>query len=247
MRAVAVIPARFGSERLPGKVLREVDGVPLVQYVYGAVKSASTIERVIVATDDEKVKRVVESFGGEAAMTSPDHTSGSDRCAEVASCLDCDAIVNVQGDEPLVRGELLDALVRALEEDREAHVATPFVYIRDEVEVRDPNVVKAVSGLDGYALYFSRSPVPYLRERVIGHKKHIGVYCYRKDALLKFASLAPTPLERAEKLEQLRMLENGFKVRMVEWSGRFIGIDTEEDLERFREMVERGKVPRIGH
>lgn len=242
MRTVAVIPARFGSERLPGKVLREVAGVPLIQYVYRAVKGTRGIERIIVATDDERVKRMVESFGGEAVMTSPDHASGSDRCAEVASSLDCDAILNVQGDEPLVRGDLLDALIMALSGDGAAHAATPFVPMENAAEVEDPNVVKSVSGLGGYALYFSRAPIPYLREKAVVHRKHIGVYCYRTDALLKFASLPPSPLERAEKLEQLRMLENGFNIRMVEWSGQFIGIDTEEDLERFRKLVESGEI-----
>ena len=242
MRAVAIIPARFGSERLPGKVLLEVGGIPLIQYVHDAVKGARSIERVIVATDDDRVKRRVEAFGGEVVMTSPEHSSGSDRCAEVASALDCEAVLNVQGDEPLIRGGLLDSLVAALAEDACAQAATPFVPLAEGPEVHDPNVVKAVSDTDGYALYFSRAPIPYPREKGAVRKKHIGVYCYRIGALLQFASLAPTPLERTEKLEQLRMIENGFRIRLVEWAGDFIGIDTKEDFERFAKLVESGEI-----
>ncbi len=243
MSAVIVIPARYDSTRFPGKPLAPLKGKPVIQHVFENSRDAASVEEVIVATDSETIFERVLAFGGRAVMTSRHHTSGTDRIAEVAGSLSCDIIVNVQADEPLIRAGMIDDAVGLLSDER-ADIGTLVKEIRDPEEVLDPNVVKAVFGEDGFALYFSRSPIPYHRDewkdlstssvrrsRFIVFK-HIGIYSYRRDALLKFTSMKPSRLEEREKLEQLRALENGFRIKVKETSSETIGVDTPQDLER---------------
>lgn len=255
---VAIIPARYASVRLPGKMLREIDGKPLILHTLEQAAKARTVSRVIVATDDERIFRVVKDYGGEAAMTSADHKSGSDRIAEVARDLpEGSIIVNVQGDEPTISPETIDAAVKALLEDGKSDIATtcePVTSLRDEL--LNGNVVKVVVGEQGYALYFSRSPMPWPREASLRHggdpnkaieaepklfsifRKHTGLYVYRREYLLNFTRLPQSKLEKIEVLEQLRALENGASIKVVEVSERSIGVDTPEDFERVKKLIE---------
>ncbi|HUF02976.1 MAG TPA: 3-deoxy-manno-octulosonate cytidylyltransferase [Aridibacter sp.] len=252
---VAIIPARLSSERLPGKLLLEVGGKPLIVHTLEAVRRSNRISQIIVAVDNPTLMNAVSEAGGEAMMTSPSHLSGSDRIAEVASRLAGDAIiVNVQGDEPLISHLVIDAAVDALIADPSADIATTCEPIVVAQDVMSPDVVKVVTDGSDRALYFSRSPIPYPRDAARLHgsleaalsadpeicsrfSKHTGLYVFRKEALLRFTGLEPTPSETAEKLEQLRALENGFTIRVVEVTESSIGIDTEADLERFREIL----------
>lgn len=238
MYVVAIIPARYASTRLNGKPLLHIDGKPMIQWVYERAKKAKLINDVIAATDDKRVFDAVRYFGGKAVMTSPEHRTGTDRIAEAAGGLNVDIIVNVQGDEPLIEPEMIDAAIRPLTNDSEIVAATLKTKIKDEKELNNPNVVKVVTDKNDFALYFSRLPIPYVRgqEKNI-HFKHIGLYVYRKDFLLKFARMKPTPLEEAEKLEQLRVLENGYKIKVVETKHDSIGVDTVEDLEKVRKIA----------
>ncbi len=244
---VGVIPARYKSIRFEGKVLALLWGKPIVQHVYERTKRAKTLSDVLVATDDERVRSVVESFGGKAVMTSPAHPSGTDRLAEVARQLDCDVVVNVQGDEPLIAPEAIDAAVQPFLSDPTLLMTTLATPIADEHEYRNPNVVKVVVDRGGFALYFSRSPLPFFRPKgkmgktpqfdlpvdaSVKPLRHIGLYAYRREFLLQFARWAPTPLERAENLEQLRALEHGVRIKVVVTPYRSVGVDTPEDLER---------------
>jgi len=243
MSAVIIIPARYGSTRFPGKLLSALAGRPVIQHVHERAMTASLAECVIVATDSDRILRVVEGFGGTAVMTSPEHPSGTDRIAEVARGTDYDIIVNVQGDEPLIRGEMIDTVISLLEDSR-ADIGTLVKRIEDPDEVFDPNVVKAVFDRDGFALYFSRAPVPFYREEFSGSRhprpvtwnlelyKHLGIYSYRRDVLLRLTELPQSALEKAEKLEQLRALENGYKIKVGITRHETIGVDTREDVER---------------
>lgn len=235
-RAVVVIPARFGSTRLPGKPLLSDTGKPLIQHVYEQVRQARGLSEVIVATDDERIRVAVEGFGGRAVLTSPTHTCGTERVAEVARGLQADIVVNVQGDEPELPPKDLEQLVRLLADEREAPMAT-LAYPSEDPEVyRSPSVVKVVVDARGYALYFSRSPVPFYRETRSGPPrflKHLGVYAYRREFLLALTRLPPTPLEQAEKLEQLRALEHGYRIRVGLASRDSLGIDTPEEYRTF--------------
>jgi len=217
----------------------------MIRHVYEAAKGALSASEVIVATDSEVILESVLSFGGKAVMTSPHHRSGTDRVAEVARSMDCDVVVNVQGDEPLIQPRMIDDVISLLA-DRRADIGTLVKRTEDPEEIADPNVVKAVFNREGFALYFSRAPVPYHRDRwrslndvVAGtHSarsccyKHIGIYGYRRDVLLRLTELEPTGLEETEKLEQLRALENGFRIKTMETSFEIIGVDTPNDLER---------------
>lgn len=240
MRAVGIIPARYGSTRFPGKALADLGGKPLVQWVYEKAKRCATLDRVLVATDDDRIASAVRAFGGEAVMTRPDHPSGTDRLAEVARTLDADIVVNVQGDEPFLAPGTIDAVVQPLLDDPTLPMSTACVLTEDGAEAADPNVVKAVVAENGDALYFSRSVVPYLRDTDKGpvtRRLHLGLYAYRRDFLLEFAGWPPTPLERAESLEQLRALEHGARIRVVTVAERALGVDTPADLERARELL----------
>jgi len=235
---VAIIPARWASTRLPGKALADIAGKPLIRHVYERVTQASLVSRVAVATDDERILRAVETFGGDVVMTSPDHASGTDRIAEAAKAFGGDIVVNVQGDEPFIDPGVIDAVCGELEADDLIVCATAANPSSDPGEYADPNTVKVVTGLDGRALYFSRSPVPYWRDGGNGEfLVHQGLYAYRREFLDVFTALEPTPHERAEKLEQLRMIEHGYRIGVVVTPLRSIGVDTPEDLEKARRMI----------
>lgn len=265
MSAVIVIPARYDSTRFPGKPIALLKGKPLVQHVYENSKDSRLAVDVIVATDSEAIFESVLSFGGKAVMTSNSHVSGTDRVAEVAKSIDYDIIVNVQADEPLIKPEMIDGVVGLLN-DNNADIGTLVKRIEKPEEILDPNIVKAVFNEEGFALYFSRSPIPYHRDlfRAEARKrgraennefysatsklpnfrtselfmfKHIGIYSYRRDVLLKLTGLKSTRLEEIEKLEQLRALENGLRIKVKETSFETIGVDTPEELERVEEWL----------
>ncbi len=249
MAIVAIIPARYGSTRLPGKPLSDIHGKTLIQRVHERVRDARTLDRVLVATDDERIAKAVRGFGGEAVMTSPHHPTGTDRLAEAARTVQADIFVNVQGDEPFLDPTGIDAAVRILVEDPSLPISTLSVPLRDVEEMLRPSVVKVVTDLQGNALYFSRSPIPFVRAADEGGRaaavqaglarKHVGLYAYRREALLRLASLPPAPLEEAEGLEQLRALHHGLRIRVVPLPGELgPAVDTPEDLERVRALFE---------
>ncbi len=242
MRTAAVIPARYGSTRFPGKVLAELCGKPMIQWVYEKA-AASIADEVIIATDEPKVAKVVEGFGGKAVMTSPHHPSGTDRISEAVQGLDCDIIINVQGDEPLIPTSVIDKLIRKMQEDASIEMGTVAVpRLRSEIE-NDPNKVKVVFDERNFALYFSRSMLPYLREGGKDTKTylHWGIYAYRRETLDRFVRLPEGRLESCEKLEQLRALENGIRIYVLLSDLESIGVDTPEDLRR-AEMKIREKL-----
>jgi len=232
VHVVGMIPARYASTRLPGKVLADIGGKPMVQHVYERASSAGVVQEVLVATDDARVAEAVEAFGGTVVMTSAEHRSGTDRLAEVARGMECDIVVNIQGDEPLIEAEAIEAAVAPLLEDPGIGMSTLRAAIRDRAEYEDPAAVQVVVDREGFALYFSRAPIPYFRidepealpeGDVFAHPvsglaayRHIGLYVYRRETLLWLSELEPTPLERTESLEQLRALENGCRIKVVE-------------------------------
>ena len=240
MKAVVVIPARFGSTRFPGKPLAELAGKPLIEHVYRRACLAA-VEEVIVATDDSRILEAVTAFGGRCVMTDPGHRSGSDRLGEVARGLDAGIVVNVQGDEPLIDPEVIDAVVAPLREKEPPDIVTVAVPVVDMDEYTDRHVVKVVTDTEGSAIYFSRSPIPNGWEPGADTAlRHVGIYAYQKESLLRFVSLPPGKLELQEDLEQLRALENGMKIAVIkreEFTG--IGVDRPEDLERVRQIMER--------
>ena len=244
MGVIALIPARYASSRFPGKVLARRTGKYLIEHVYERVCRASLIQEVIVVTDDERVGRACEEFGAPWRMTRSDHASGTDRIAEAAASLDAEVMVNVQGDEPEIDPENVNLVVRVLQEDRQADLATLAAPFEAEEDVENPNVVKVVTNQAGHALYFSRWPIPYERDgrgsRRL-HRKHLGLYAYRREALVQFGRWAPTPLEQAEKLEQLRALENGMVIAVAEVGPSAAGIDTPEQYEQFVQRRRRGE------
>ncbi|MGH7933872.1 MAG: 3-deoxy-manno-octulosonate cytidylyltransferase [Candidatus Binataceae bacterium] len=238
---IAVIPARYGSTRLPGKALADIGGVPMVVRVYRQASRARSLDRVLVATDDERIARVVREAGGEAEMTLGTHPSGTDRIAEVAGRIRADIYLNVQGDLPFIAPEDLDALAVPMVADDTIAMGTLATPIVDTAEWNNPNVVKVVCAADGDALYFSRSSIPYPRDDggiPANALRHIGVYGYRRDFLMKFASLAPGVLERIERLEQLRAIEHGYRIRVVPSVAPSLEIDTPGDLARARQAAE---------
>ncbi|MBW6513741.1 MAG: 3-deoxy-manno-octulosonate cytidylyltransferase [Candidatus Syntrophosphaera sp.] len=233
MKAIAVIPARYASTRFPAKALAPLKGKPLILWVREAVSNTGLFETVLVATDSELIKSAVEDFGGKAVLTRSDHPSGTDRIAEASAGLDFDLIVNVQGDEPLITKDALAPLLKAFD-DPSVRIASLLAPLEDPALLADPNIVKVVTDQFSNALYFSRAPIPWDRDGTgfDRYKRHIGVYAYRREALMRFIMLPPGTLEQVEKLEQLRALENGIPIRMVETAYQGIGIDTPEDLER---------------
>ncbi|MCK4771790.1 MAG: 3-deoxy-manno-octulosonate cytidylyltransferase [Candidatus Latescibacteria bacterium] len=239
---LGVIPARFASSRMPGKPLALINDVPMVEWVARGASESERMDELIIATDDERVRDAVESCGRHAVMTSPTLQTGTDRVAIVAARFDYDLVINIQGDEPLIKGPMIDALAEALASDDSVPMATLGHPISEE-EATDPNAVKVVTDMRGRALYFSRAKIPFIRrtphEGAQNYFKHVGIYGYRRDFLLKFAALPPSPLERAEGLEQLRALEYGFPIRVVETPYRVVGVDIHEDLERVREELDR--------
>lgn len=240
MKAIAVIPARYASTRLPGKPLLDICGKPLIQHVWETVSRARGLDEVVVATDDARIAHAVQAFGGKVCMTSPDCRSGSDRVREVAASLAADVYVNVQGDEPLLEASAIERLRDVFTEDASVQVATLCSRISEE-QARSPHQVKVIRDHAGNALYFSRAPLPFVRDsgestEFLGH---VGIYAYRADALRGFASLPFSPLEQAEKLEQLRFLQAGIPVRVLEVPPMGAGVDTPEDLERVCAVVRK--------
>ena len=236
MKVVAILPARYGSTRFPGKPLADIAGKPMIQHVYERTALTSSVDRVIVATDDERIRVAVEAFGGEVEMTRDDHPSGTDRLAEVAGKIEADLIVNVQGDEPLIDPVMIEAAIAPLLDNPAIEMGTLMTRIHTPEEYANSNIVKVVVDQAGFALYFSRAPIPHGRELPVNTIpeatfKHIGLYVYRRDFLLQYPSLPETPLEQLEKLEQLRALENGHRIRIVETDLQSIGVDTPEDID----------------
>jgi 3-deoxy-manno-octulosonate cytidylyltransferase (CMP-KDO synthetase) len=251
--AVAIIPARYSSTRLPGKPLLLLARMPIVMHVVERASRARLVSRVIVATDDERILEAVRAHGGEAQMTSPTLTSGTDRVAEVAAGLDSEFIVNVQGDEPLIEPSTIDAAIEPLIEDSQIQISTTSEPLTTVEDLFNPSVVKVVSDARGFALYFSRSPIPYIRSAagltldeslransnlLCNYRKHSGLYAYRAGFLQQLARMQPSPLERLEALEQLRVLYNGFDIRVVAVEHRSIGVDTWQDYEQVKRLVE---------
>ncbi len=245
MRAIGIIPARYASHRFPGKPLADIGGRTMVERVYRQAKKSKVLERVIVATDDERILREVKKFGGEVRATSSRHRSGTDRVAEAASRLKIPGdgiIVNIQGDAPFLPPGMISQLVKPLLDHPEVNMAALCGRIKEVRELSNPNIVKVVLDREGFALYFSRLPIPYLRDKetlnlklsTLNYYKHIGPYAYRKSFLLKLAKMAPTSLEKIEKLEQLRVLEHGYRIKMVKTKYDCIEVDTPADLRKVR-------------
>jgi 3-deoxy-manno-octulosonate cytidylyltransferase (CMP-KDO synthetase) len=239
MKAIAVIPARLASTRLPRKMLREICGKPLIGVVYEAVRKSPLLSDVIVATDSEEIMAVCRAHGWNAEMTSSVHRSGTERVHEISVRVAAEVYINVQGDEPMVRAEQLSTLLRVME-NSSAQVGTVMTPANEE-DIHNPNAVKVVSDLGGRALYFSRATIPFDRDSTHPrYFKHLGLYAYRKAALDKFVTLPESSLERSERLEQLRFLENGIPIYVGETPYDSIGVDTEEDLQRAVEILSRG-------
>jgi len=242
LRIIAIIPARYGSTRLPGKPLLDVSGCPLIEHVYRRARLAPSLASVLVATDDERIRVAVEAFGGAVRMTAATHRTGTDRLAEVATTLPCDVVVNVQGDEPLIEPTMIEQVIEPFASDPTVLMTTLRRRIEDRTEWLDPNVVKVVTDVHDNALYFSRAPIPSTPgagDDDLGFK-HIGLYGYRREFLLTFARLEPTPLEQRERLEQLRALEHGYGIKVLETTHDSIGVDTWDDLERVRQLAVAG-------
>lgn len=246
MEILGVIPARYGSTRFPGKLLAPLQGRPLILHTIDAARTAGRLTGLVVATDDRRIADIVRPSGVEVCMTSPDCASGSDRAAEVLRSREADVIVNIQGDEPRLEGEVIDAVVDGLLETEAWGVATPVVAIRSEKDFTSPHIVKAVKDPSGSALYFSRAPIPSVDRVTTGDRgagefvwgwKHLGLYAFRREALLAFTAWPPTPLERREQLEQLRLLENGIKIRIVEVEKDSMGVDTPEELAELNQKL----------
>ena len=237
MHIACIIPARYGSTRLPGKPLAMIGDKPMIQRVYEQVSKATEIEQVIVATDDQRVYDAVVAFGGQAMMTRPDHLTGTDRLAEVAvTHTEIDVIINVQGDEPLIDASVIDALAREFKEDSSLQMGTVGCPLLEE-EYNEPSAVKVIVNRLGNAMYFSRSLIPYPRNAFVQPPlKHVGMYGYQRQFLLDYAKMEPTPAELTESLEQLRALENGYTIRVITTDQRFVGVDTREDLDRVNEI-----------
>jgi len=240
LQVVAFIPARFASTRFPGKPLADIDGRPMIEHVYRRAAAASSVAEVIVATDDLRIATRVNEFGGRVRLTKATHRSGTDRLAEIVAGMDVDIVVNVQGDEPLIDPRAIDQVVAPLLADATVQMATLYKRITQPAELIDNNVVKVVIDRGGFALYFSRAPIPHVRDPRGGWPplyRHIGLYAYRRNILLVLASLEATPLERAESLEQLRALEHGIRIKAVETPYDSISVDTPEDLEQVRRLL----------
>jgi 3-deoxy-manno-octulosonate cytidylyltransferase (CMP-KDO synthetase) len=243
-RAVAVIPARWASVRFPGKALVVVHDKPLIQHVWERARALESVEALVVATDDERIARAVRGFGGTAVMTSPDCPSGTDRVAEATRAWPGDLVVNLQGDEPTFEAKVLDQLVRVMAEDPAIEMGTLAHPVADEAEHRDPNAVKVVLDASGHALYFSRAPIPYARQTgLVAPLRHVGIYVFRHAFLQRYAALLPTPLEQTERLEQLRALEHGVRIRVLLTPHGSIGVDTPADVDRLAAYL-RGREAR---
>ena len=240
LRTLGVIPARYGSTRFPGKMLADINGKPLFMWTYDGAKKARKLDHLIVATDDERIADVAERHGIDVMMTSPKCKSGTERTAEVAKNLTFyDVVINIQGDEPMIKSEFIDQLIEVFEANPQIEMATITTHIRTKRQWYNPNVVKVVTDINGFALYFSRSPIPSENTEYFPPRKHIGIYGYRRETLLRLAELEPTPLELAEKLEQLRAVENGIKIFCLDIpeAKDLISVDTKEDIELVKKFL----------
>jgi 3-deoxy-manno-octulosonate cytidylyltransferase (CMP-KDO synthetase) len=240
MVTAIVIPARFAATRLPGKPLRIIAGKTMIQHVYEKAAAVKEADFAIVATDHQGIYDTVKSFGGQVIMTSPNHQTGTDRIAEVAKQIKCDIIVNVQGDEPLIKSETIALCAKPLINNPKEVMATLKHKLFSKEEINNPNFVKVIADKNDYAIYFSRFAIPFTRNEC-GYQwyKHIGIYAYRKDFLLEYAQMAQTPLEKSESLEQLRAIENGYRIKILETEDIPVGIDTEDDLKKVQSILER--------
>jgi 3-deoxy-manno-octulosonate cytidylyltransferase (CMP-KDO synthetase) len=246
MGVTVIIPARYASTRFPGKPLADLCGKPMIQWVYERSALCESVDRVIVATDDDRIARAVEQFGGDVVMTRSDHPTGTDRLAEVAAGLNDELIVNVQGDEPLIDPAMIEAAVAPLLADNSIPMGTLKTPLTSMEEYLNPNVVKVVTDRQGFALYFTRAPIPYPRDFIneleqrwheLATAKHVGLYVYRRDFLLQYPHLQATPLETQECLEQLRALEHGYRIQVAETNLVGQGVDTPDDLERVKAIL----------
>jgi 3-deoxy-manno-octulosonate cytidylyltransferase (CMP-KDO synthetase) len=241
-KVIVVIPARYGSTRLPGKPLVKLAGQPMIQRVYERAKVAERIDQVIVATDDDRIVQAVHAFGGEARLTRPDHRTGTERVAEVAAHVEGEVFVNVQGDEPLLDPVAIDTAVDALLGEPQAQVATVATPVKVPADIMDPNVCKVALDFDENALYFSRAPIPWVRDPAariqVRHLKHLGLYVFQRNALLEYPTLPQGELERIEQLEQLRWLENGWKIRVAEVAHDAVSVDVPEDVARVEKLLQ---------
>ena len=239
-KILGVIPARFSSTRFPGKVLALIAGKTMLQHVYERAALSTYLTSILIATDDERVYSAAKNFGARVRMTRSDHLSGTDRVAEAASAVDAEIVVNIQGDEPLIDPAAIDAAILPMVHEPEIVMGTLKKRIEDAREITDPNVVKVVTDRAGDAIYFSRCAIPFEREKSVNtpYFKHIGLYVYQRDFLLAYSALPVGPLETAERLEQLRALENGFRIRVVETEYESLGVDTPDDLERVSRLFD---------
>lgn len=239
MDVIGIIPARYASTRFEGKVLADINGKPMIQWVWEAAKKAKILDDIIIACDDERIEKAVNGFGAKALFTSKEHHSGTDRICEIVNPLEVKVVVNIQADEPLLLPVMIENIARPLLDDPELNMATLMKKIDDRNEIDDPNVVKVTVDKSGMALYFSRWPIPYHRDKstALTYYKHIGLYAYTKDFLFIFKNLPQSNLEKAEMLEQLRVLEAGFRIKVIETNASTIGVDTPEDLEKVKNML----------
>jgi 3-deoxy-manno-octulosonate cytidylyltransferase (CMP-KDO synthetase) len=242
-QVVVVIPSRYASTRLPGKPLVNLAGKPMVQRVYERAKLAQTVHRVLVATDDQRILDAVQAFGGQARMTRSDHRTGTERIAEVAAHEPGDVFINVQGDEPLIDPVAIDTAVAALLDDPPAQISTVATPIRYVPDIMDPNIVKTVLDFDSNALYFSRAPIPWVRDTQskvhVKYWKHLGLYVFQRDALLEYPTFPQGELEKVEQLEQLRWLENGWRIRVAEVEHDAVSVDVPEDIPRVEKLLQK--------
>ena len=238
MKFLGVIPSRYASTRLEGKPLKDICGHTMVEWVYKrALKSK--LDGVVVATDDERIVDEVKSFGGNVILTRKDHINGTSRIAEVCETYtDYDVIVNIQGDEPLIEPDMINSIIDSFVEDNTIPMSTLKYKLTDMAEIENPNAVKVVTDKNDFAIYFSRSVIPYPRNlNMDNYYKHVGIYGYKREFVMEYAKMASTPLELSESLEQLRVLENGYKIKVLETPYKIIGVDTQEELERVREYI----------
>ena len=242
MRFVGVIPARYHSSRLPGKALIKISGKPLIQWVYERAVRASLLDDLLVATDDVRILQAVEEFGGKAVMTCSDHLSGTDRVAEVAQLIRAEVFVNIQGDQPLISPDTIDQICSSFRQGSAVQVTTARVEITNGGSIQDPCVVKVVVDLNDKALYFSRSVIPYSLQDGARFYKHLGIYAYRREFLLRLSQLKPSTLEKNESLEQLRFLENGISIRVIEVEEDSVDVNTQEDIGCVRPLLENTNI-----
>ncbi|MCM8823905.1 MAG: 3-deoxy-manno-octulosonate cytidylyltransferase [Candidatus Omnitrophica bacterium] len=245
MNVIGVIPARLRSTRLPNKLIRKILGKPIIQWTWERAKQSILLDRLVIACDSEEIESIAKGFGGEVIFTSPEHISGTDRIAEVVREIDVKIVINIQGDEPLIHPSVIDELASCMLQDKTLVMATVKKRIENDEEISDPNVVKVVTDKNNFALYFSRFPIPYNRDRreEIRYYKHIGIYAYTKDFLYTFKNLPKSYLEEREKLEQLRAIEAGYKIKVIETNFDSYGIDVEEDLEKVEKILRKELLP----